>query len=351
MSTESLGHRISRWLWRGRGPLAGLARGLLLPVALLYRVAVTVRTRLYHAGILRSVRLPLPTVAVGNLSLGGAGKTPVAAWIAGYAVQHRLRPGVLLRGYGGDEPLVHQRLVPQAIVVADPDRAAGAAAAAAKGAQLLVLDDAYQHLGVRRDLNVLLVAVERARQARWPFPAGPWREGWSAMERADVIVVTRKRAAQDESRALADAVARRWPRTPVCVAHLRLSGFQGMRSGTAFTPAELAGRRVFACAGVADPESFGVQVRGTGAAVQLASYQDHHRYDDADVVRLVRAARESDYVVVTEKDAVKLRPRWPADAPEPLVAVLGVQWEWNGAAFTRALDAVLAEAGRPSTGS
>src|SRR6266571_1361392 len=98
---------------------------------------------------------------------------------------------------------------------------------------------------------------------------------------------------------------------------------------------------VVAAAGIADPESFGAQLRAVGATVQLQAYQDHHRYGPADLRRLVRAAAGSDYVVVTEKDAVKLRGRWPEEAPEPLVAVLAVRWERNGRALEQALDALV----------
>jgi tetraacyldisaccharide-1-P 4'-kinase len=93
-------------------------------------------------------------------------------------------------------------------------------------------------------------------------------------------------------------------------------------------------------AGIADPESYAVQVRASGASVQLVAYQDHHPYDEDDLARLVRAQAAADYVVVTEKDAVKLRHRWPADAREPLVAVLAVRWEHNGEAIVQALDAL-----------
>src|SRR5256885_8580057 len=109
-----------------------------------------------------AVRLPLPTIAVGTLSVGGTGKTPLAAWIASYCAAHGRTPGILLRGYGGDEPLVHRRLVPQAVVVADPPRGAGAVAARAPGAHVLPPDDAYPLLGVGRGLNT---AAVRARSA------------------------------------------------------------------------------------------------------------------------------------------------------------------------------------------
>jgi tetraacyldisaccharide-1-P 4'-kinase len=99
-------------------------------------------------------------------------------------------------------------------------------------------------------------------------------------------------------------------------------------------------------AGVADPESFGVQVRAAGASVRLAGFPDHHPYGPADVARLVREAGQAgaDYVVVTEKDAVKLRALWPAEAAEPLVARQVLRWEWNGDAITTALHRFLTPA-------
>ncbi len=340
------GGRIARWVWEG-GPAARVARVPLIPFAALYWGAMRLRAAVYRRGWRRVERLPLPTVAVGNLSVGGTGKTPLAAWIASYYAQRGRRPGILLRGYGGDEPLVHQRLVPQAVVVANPDRSAGARAAQARGADVVVLDDAYQLLGIARDLNIAVLSVDGIGVSVWPLPAGPWREGSDALERADLIVVTRKRAALERAHDLADWLARRRPGTPVCIAHLALSHLEGMHSGTPVASDALAQRRVVAAAGIADPESFGAQLRAAGATVQLQAYQDHHAYGPADLERLVQASVRGDYVVVTEKDAVKLRSRWPEGAPEPLVAVLAVRWERNGRALEEALAAVLLEPRAP----
>jgi len=193
----TVSHRVARWLWWNRGAPARAARGVLLPFAFLYRTVMVTRASAYRRGWLRQRRLPLPAVAVGNLSVGGAGKTPLAAWIAAFFDRRGMKPGILLRGHGGDEARVHARLVPGAIVVPNPDRLAGAERARAAGARVLVLDDAYQRLDVARDVNVALVASESVppHAVSWPLPAGPWREDWSALARADVIVVTRRRAA------------------------------------------------------------------------------------------------------------------------------------------------------------
>ena len=336
--------RAVQWIWGDSGG-ARVARIPLIPLAGLYWVAMKVRaTRRRDAA-----RLPLPAIAVGNLSVGGTGKTPLAAWIAEYCAARGRTAAILLRGYGGDEPLVHRRLAPRAVVVANPDRVAAAGVARAQGAQICVLDDAYQLTGVARDLNIAVVSAESAAGSPWPLPAGPWRERWDALDRADLIVVTRKRASAGAAAAVADGLARSRPRVPACIAALELSHLEGMRSAAHHELDILAGRGVVAAAGIADPLSFGAQLRAAGAIVQLVAYQDHHPYAPADVERLARAARGGDYVVVTEKDAVKLRARWPGAVPEPLVAVLAVRWERNGRVLEQAVDSVLGPAAAPET--
>ena len=303
--------RFAHWVWWSTAPPARVARGVLLPFAMAYRTVMSTRARAYASGLLRQRPLPLPAVAIGNLAVGGAGKTPFAAWTAAYFARHGVKPGILLRGYRGDEQAVHQRLVPEAVVVPNPDRLQGAEQARTQGARVLVLDDAYQRLDVGRDVNVAIVSTESAppRHVAWPLPAGPWRE--------------------------------RWPAAVVGSVHFVLDGLAGIRSGRRMALGALAGKRVVVAAGIADPASFAAQVRAAGASVQLMAYQDHHDYPPGDVARLARAAKDADYVVVTEKDAVKLRSRWPSDAPEPLVAELALRWELNGDAIERVLDEVL----------
>ena len=334
---------MARWLWESRSIGARAARAALWLPAAFYGALMRVRATAYRSGWLATRPLPAPAVSVGNLSVGGTGKTPLAGWIAAYVGRRGRRPAVLLRGYGGDEHLVHER-AGAAIVIADPDRVAGAGKALAQGADFLILDDGFQRLDVARDLNVALVAAESVRAAPWPLPAGPWRERWDALARAHVIVVTRKRALAADAHRLAAQLGERYPGTPVAVAHLRLGGLEGLHSGVGLTvPLEsLARRRVVAAAGIADPVSFAVQLRALGTTVQLAAFEDHHAFTAADVAGLVRAAGEADYLIVTEKDAVKLRHLWPHDGREPLVAVLTVDWEENGQALPKALEALLA---------
>ena len=149
------------WIWRARTPGARLARLALLPAAAVFHVTAGARAKAYRSGWLPSGRLPEPSVAVGSLAVGGAGKTPLAAWIAGYYARSGLTPAILLRGYGGDEADVHRRAVPRAVVIEHADRVRAARRAVARGADVLVLDDAFQRLDIRRDLNVAVAGVHR----------------------------------------------------------------------------------------------------------------------------------------------------------------------------------------------
>jgi tetraacyldisaccharide 4'-kinase len=338
------GHRLIRWLWTSRRLDARLARAPLLPLAGVWRLAAAARGLAYDRGWLPVHRLPLPSVGVGNLTVGGSGKTPVASWIAARYLARGIVPGILLRGYGGDEVLVHRNATPRASVVADPDRVAGAERALAEGARVLVLDDAYQRRDIARDLDLLLVSAEVTRAVSWPLPAGPWREPLQAARRADVLVVTRKRADREAAAALGARLAHLVD-GPVGIVHLAVRRYAGMVSGREHPAEVLAGRRVVAASAIADPTGFIAQTKATGAQVQPATWRDHHQFRDEDVAWLARAARKVDYLVVTEKDAVKLRNRWPASVAEPLVAVLDLDWEAGEAEIAARLDALVGPPG------
>ncbi|MEO8479584.1 MAG: tetraacyldisaccharide 4'-kinase [Gemmatimonadota bacterium] len=338
---RSDGHRFVRWLWTSRRLDARLVRAIFVPSAVLYQIVMRARAMAYRRGWLRRHALPLPAVAIGNLTVGGSGKTPLAGWIAARYVDQGHRPGILLRGVGGDEALVHEEAVPHAIIVADPDRRAGAIEAVSLGADVLVLDDAYQRLDVERDLNICVMSAETSRAVRWSLPAGPWREGWHALDRADAVIVTRKRADRATAEALAAKVAVH-VRGPVAIARLEICTLVGLVSGRELPFTILDGQRVVVACAIADPAAFVAQIKRVGAQVQVATWKDHHAYRDEDVAWLAHAAIRADHVVITAKDAVKLRDRWPARVPEPLVAVLDVTFESGEAAIAEAIDALVA---------
>lgn len=322
----------------------GLGATALAPLSWLFGAAVAVRNAAFDHGVLRSHALGVPAVSVGNLSVGGTGKTPVAAWVARWFLDRGVRPAILMRGYGDDEPLVHERLVPGAIVVAEPDRIAGASSAAARGAQVLVLDDAFQHRRARRDVDLVIIAAEQGR-ARRLLPAGPLREGRRALARAHALIVTRKSASREE----AETVARDWAARqdggplPTAVAHLAAASLIRVDDGSEAPRAlaELRGRRVLAVSAIGNPAAFEAQLRACGATVVASRHPDHYAFSEADVAALARTAATTDLVVCTLKDAVKLRPRWPALAPPFWYLSQAVTWERGEGVLTDLLGRLI----------
>lgn len=299
------------WNDRGAGPTA--ARLALAPLGALYGGIMRARGALYDAGIIRSIEPELPVVSVGNLTVGGTGKTPVAAWVAA-RLRERARPAILLRGYGDDELLVHARLTPGIPVVASADRVEGVRKARDAGADIVVADDAFQHRRLRRTADIVLLSVEQLQRPRHVLPAGPWRESLSAIARADLIVLTRKSATLEEAR----AARRSLPRSgnvPVAIVHLAAHELVNAR-GAATRPLEsLRGLDLLAVAAVGDPGAFRRQLEQAGAHVQLASFRDHHPFTREDAAALARRAPLGGLVVCTLKDAVKLAELWPASTP------------------------------------
>ncbi len=333
-------HRVLRWLWASRRPDARLARLALIPAAGLWRGAMALRARAYARGWLTVRDLPLPSVSVGNLSLGGSGKSAITSWVAQHYAEQGLRPAILAPGAATDALALYRHHAPTAVVLGDRDSVAGADRAVAGGAQVIVLDDAYQRLDVHRDLNLAVVSTETVHAVRWSLPAGPWREGWSALRRADAVVVTRKRAPLEAAAAAAREVGA-VVEGPIAIAHLGLRHLEGLVSGTRHPATLLAGKRVVAASRTPDPDAFVAQTKATGAAVQVAVWRNQPDYRDEDVAWLAHATRRADHVVITEQDAVKLRDRWPNRVAEPLVAVLELTWEAGGEAIAAALDAVV----------
>ena len=306
-------------IWYGHGLAARAARAVLRPVAALYAIGTGARNALYDAGVLPQHALPMPAVSVGNLSVGGTGKTPVAAWLVGELARRGAHPAVVLRGYGDDEPAVHRQLNPAAVVVASADRVAGVRTAARLGADVAVLDDAFQHRRARRDADVVLLSADRWDGSAHLLPAGPFREGLGALARASLVVITRKAVSPSVAAALRAEVAAAQPTCPVVAVHLAPSGLVDAATGMVQSLDTLDGRRVLAICGVGDPDAFAAQLAGAGAVVTLRAFRDHHAYTRADAAALFAEATDGagrgGLVVCTLKDAVKLSPVWPSGKP------------------------------------
>jgi tetraacyldisaccharide 4'-kinase len=315
-------------VWARRGWIGAVLGPVLAVPEVAFRGVVALRDIGYRIGLLPSRPSPVPAISVGNLTVGGTGKTPVVRWLTDALRARGHRPGILHGGYADDEPALHRRWFPELPVVADRDRVRGARAAAEAGADVVVLDDAFQHRRIRRDLDLVLVSAEGWTPRPRLLPRGPFREPLRALRRADVVVVTRRRGSPEEAAAVARSVHRRTG-GPVAVAHLHPTGWLKAdgepREGT---PPPGVG-----VAGIGRPTAFFDQVAARGARLEARlAFRDHHDYNQADAAR-IRAAAGEGAVITTAKDAVKLGP------------LLGGADVWvldQGVAFDQGGDAVLA---------
>ena len=300
-------------IWESSSGVGRLVRAGLTPASWAYGAIVAARNAGYDRGWLRSRDLALPAISVGNLTVGGTGKTPVSAFIAARLSALGQKPAIVMRGYGSDETLVHARLNPGIPVFRGADRVAGAFHARAAGCTVVVLDDAFQHRRAGRDADVVLLAADLDGTVRL-LPAGPWREPLSSLARATLVMVTRKDASIGRARDLMARALRHAPGAPGAIAHLAPDRLVDWRSGDFRDPATLAGERVLAVAAIGDPHAFSAQLVETGASVELVAEGDHHAYSAQDAASLARRAAGVDAVICTLKDAVKLGPVWPREA-------------------------------------
>lgn len=297
-------------VWYGRSAGNIVVRAALWPLAKAYNMAVTARTRLYDTGVWRAQAPALPTISVGNLTVGGTGKTPFAAYLAA-ELRRRARPAVVLRGYGGDEVAVHRALNPDVPVVVNPDRTAAVLAARAAGADVVVLDDAFQHRRIARNADVVLLSAEQLQRPRRLLPAGPWREHLEAAKRADLLVITRKSATRADADAAAESVRRDVPGIPVIQVSLAPRALVSATGAETLPLDRLRGTQVVAIAAIGEPDLFRAQLESLGARVALRPFRDHHAYSADEIAELAAAVPVGGMAVCTLKDAVKLAGRWP----------------------------------------
>ncbi|HKW95057.1 MAG TPA: tetraacyldisaccharide 4'-kinase [Methylomirabilota bacterium] len=305
-----------------------------------YRTALSVRDWAYRCRILRTGRLPCAVVSVGNITLGGSGKTPTVELAVRTLQEHGAAPAVVSRGYGratrgvcvvadregvradartaGDEPLLLALHLPGVPVVVGESRyEAGRVAVERYGATALVLDDGFQHRTLAKNLEVLVVQGRAPWGNARVFPRGMLREPLSALARAHAVVVTNP-PAPEQLQAVAATVERYNPGAAVLAASYQVQDAHETRSGRRLPVGELVGRRLIAFAGLGSPQGFADTLDAAGIRrVGFVEFPDHHWFTPRDLNELERDARAAGAqgLITTEKDWMRLKDLPPPALP------------------------------------
>jgi tetraacyldisaccharide 4'-kinase len=341
-----------RWIrrvWERRGILGIVLWTFFFPVSCLYWLAVQIREVFYSAGW-RTPRSVDPfVISVGNLTVGGTGKTPTVVWVAQELQKRGFKVAVLSRGYrrkgnrpgivstdvfadvsdSGDEPAMMARVFGLTVAVANSRYAAARAVLQRASVDVFVLDDGFQHRQLRRDLDLLLLGAD---STGWVLPSGPFREPKRAVRRADLFLIT---AAQQKWR---DVISNRKSNAIFegALEPLSLVGFE-LQRWKDYPLSLLAGSKIIAVSAIGDPAPFyRIIYDWEGEIVDVFEFADHHNYSAEDWQRINRASRKADLIVTTEKDIVKLM-RFPF-AREKLLALRVTMVVENGECLIEAIQ-------------
>lgn len=329
--------------------------------------AVSARNFLYDRKILAAQRAGVPVISIGNITTGGTGKTPFTVMLARMLSRAGRRVAVVSRGYrrerpskepllvsdgkeircdvgsAGDEPYLIARSLLNAeggrvMVVVCADRRAAADMAESLGAEVVILDDGFQHRRLHRDLDIVLLDAEKPLDNSQLLPAGRLREGPRSLKRADVLVLTRSDGVNIDDR-FRNSLS---PAVPVYQAHHRplpLASIDDWRSGTRESAPTAIRGKVLLFSGIARPESFEAIARQADLAVAgHLRFPDHHWYGKADLERIEAAGNSFEAVVTTEKDAVRLPEGWRLGAR---LLVLGIEMELMPSGAGRQLEEMI----------
>jgi tetraacyldisaccharide 4'-kinase len=299
----------------------------------LYNGGVRTRFLAYRLGILRHRRLPAFVVSIGNLGVGGAGKTPAVRTLAGWALDQGYRPAVLSRGYGGnfrgkvlvvsdgtriesapgasgDEPYLLAQMLPQVPVIVSKVRYRGGLFACERfSSNFLILDDGFQHLELYRDLDIVLLDASNPFGNGFSLTRGPLREPIGQLRRADVLVLTRFSRGKKTDEVLA-YLSRNLPKTPFFLSDHVPGPVVFPLRGAKIDPQDLYDVRVVAFAGIAHPKYFHETLESLGVKLlAFRAFEDHHAYTPREIRALLQEKEEQGarYILMTGKDWVKVQ--------------------------------------------
>lgn len=300
-------------------------------ISLCYAAVILLRNVLYDQGLLTQRKAGSRVISIGNITVGGTGKTPTVIMLARLLQEQGYRPAVVSRGYGGtsrtpvnivadgrnvlmnsgeagDEPVLIAQSLSNIPVITGKNRYAAAEYAVRHfDIDIIVLDDGFQHRALYRDIDILLLDARRPFGNGWLIPGGALREPVGSVNRADIIVKTGSDGQNDSS--TADMVRQRFPEKPLFTGYRRALDIVAGDSGNILPCDYLKGKKVFAFSGIARPDNFLETIRSLGGTIAgTMMFPDHHAYSEEDLMHIAEdaEARGAQIILTTEKDSMKL---------------------------------------------
>ena len=302
----------------------------MVPLVPFYAAGVVVRNWFFHVGLLRATQVGVPVISVGNLDAGGAGKTPLVEFLARRLTLKGRKVAIVSRGYrrttsgmvvvsngsvicaeasaSGDEPAQMAAKLSGVRVVVDEVRSRGAQYAVSKlGADVIVLDDGFQHRYLHRNVDIVVVPADRAADPGWMLPAGNRRESLGSLDRATLVALSRCESMDQYNKA--KRALGEWTKKPIIGLTTRVSAVRRATTRFSVDLAGLKGKTAIAFSGIGDPASFERTVSTLG--IELKSHMvfpDHHEFGITELRALEDSlkAHSADYLLTTEKDSVRL---------------------------------------------
>ncbi|MGM0500238.1 MAG: tetraacyldisaccharide 4'-kinase [Bacillota bacterium] len=317
-----------------KGILAAVIRCLLFLLSLLYAQLAKIRSTLYQNNILKKKEAEVPVISIGNITTGGTGKTPFTAFLA-EELKSQYKIAIISRGYGaakdveepflikdgsklyadaaqaGDELFMLARNYDQLIFIRSANRYQGTKMAEAHGADLILLDDGFQHYQLKRNSDIVLIDAEKPFSNNKVLPAGLLREPFTALKRADIFLLNRSENVEfNRIKELENSLKTLSPSNDgVFKAETSLESCVSVASQKEEDLEFLKEKKVFAFSGIGSPEAFKKSIESAGAAiVSYKIFKDHYNYQKEDLLTLLDqySASQADLILTTEKDAVKL---------------------------------------------
>ena len=307
-----------------RGFIAALIKSTLSAFAYPYSAVLNTRGFLYKFGIVKSTRLPVKVISIGNITTGGTGKTPLVESMARYLHEKNKKVAILSRGYGGNNPLqenndnvndeclILRENLQDVPVLAGKDRVSnGEKAIRESGVDCLLLDDGFQHLKLKRDLDIVVIDSLNPFGGENLIPRGSLREPLKNLGRADMFIISHCNQSKEQKiKSIYTKLNYVNNDAPVCESIHRPVHIENIMDGSILEPEWLNGKRIYGLSAIGNPESFTYTLKGLGAdLIKHRKFHDHHNYNREEIIDIISEAKSlnADAIVVTQKDIVKIR--------------------------------------------